>query len=54
MVCKMFFCSEFPDIPEKPYGGKRRSEKTANAMCLAFQGNTIRRRSKAIVKSFAI
>ena len=37
MVCKVFFCSKFPDIPEKLW--RRTWRKQVNAKCFAFQGN---------------
>ena len=39
MVCKIFFCSEFPAIPEKSWR-RRRWRKPANAKRFAFQAKT--------------
>ena len=44
MVSKIFFCSEFPDIPEKSW--KRILRKSAKAKCFVFIANT----TKADVK----
>ena len=40
MVCKKYFCSKFPDIPEKLWR-RRRWRKPTNAQCFAFQANAI-------------
>ena len=40
MVWKIFFCSEFPNIPEKS-SRRRRWGKQTNAKCFAFQVNAI-------------
>ena len=45
MVCKIIFCSEFPDIPDKA-GRKtrrrrRRRRTEATAKCYAFHANAI-------------
>ena len=45
MVCKIFFCSEFPDIPDKAgrKARRRRRRRTqAVAKRYAFQENAIR------------
>ena len=39
MVCKIFFCSEFPDISEKSW--RKRWRKPANGKPFAFQANAI-------------
>ena len=42
MVCKIMFCSEFPDIPDKADKKTRRKRKTqAIAKCYAFHANAI-------------
>ena len=35
MVYKIFFCSEFPDIPEKLQQRRRRRQRKAIAKCYA-------------------
>ena len=41
MVCKLFFCSEFPDIPQKSRRGKKTGSKTI-AKRYALQANAIK------------
>ena len=48
MVCKKSFCSEFPDILEKLWRGRRR--KQSNAMHFAFQANALTSVSKNMLK----
>ena len=41
MVCKIIFCSEFPDIPDKAGRVTRRRRTQAVAMRFVFQANAI-------------
>ena len=41
MVCKLFFCSEFPDIPQKSLRGKKTGSKTI-AKRYALQANAMK------------
>ena len=42
MACKVLFCSEFPDIPEKIWQKSKRRRRKEIAKRYAFQGNAIK------------
>ena len=42
MVCKMFFCSKFPDIPDKASRVTRKRRTQTIAKCFAFHERAIK------------
>ena len=45
IVCKIFFCSDFPNIPEKSWRRRKRWRKPANAKLFAFQARQSTKKS---------
>ena len=52
IVCKISFCSEFPDIPDEA-GRKTRRRTQTIAKRYAFHANVTGRRTQAIAKRYA-
>ena len=53
MVCKIIFCSEFPNIPDKADRKTTRRRRQGIAKRYAFHANAIRRRTQTIGKRFS-
>ena len=52
MVCKIIFCSEFPNIPDKADRKTTRRRRQGIAKRYAFHANAVRRRTRTIGKRF--